>query len=190
MGNEQFINGMWEYSRRDTRSVATEPRFREVLEQVKGNADVGCGSQMMPSGYLALREGNYSKTDTGKKKSHRSGTSKEYAKQTKKWREMKLDVWKLRTSEEKTRHQSTEWEESRCRMFARTATGSRWRKDYICWVSTGHGVGNNRKKKHCNWWCEVCGGKHCGQITPAARHIFTCRVIAQYSRHVRSAQGA
>ena len=31
--------------------------------------------------------------------------------------------------------------------------------DYIWWVSTGHGDGNNRKKKHCNWWCSACGGQ-------------------------------
>ena len=33
-------------------------------------------------------------------------------------------------------------------------------EDYIWWVSTGHGDGNNRKKKHCNWWCAACGGKY------------------------------
>ena len=32
-------------------------------------------------------------------------------------------------------------------------------EDYIWWVSTGHGDGNNRKKKHCNWWCAACGGQ-------------------------------
>ena len=27
------------------------------------------------------------------------------------------------------------------------------------WVSSGHGHGSNRKKKHCNWWwCAACGG--------------------------------
>ena len=31
--------------------------------------------------------------------------------------------------------------------------------DYIWWVSTGHGDGNNSKKKHCNWWCAACGGQ-------------------------------
>ena len=32
--------------------------------------------------------------------------------------------------------------------------------DYILWVSTGHGDGNNSKKKHCNWWCAACGGQY------------------------------
>ena len=31
--------------------------------------------------------------------------------------------------------------------------------DHIWWVSTGRGDGNNRKKKHCNWWCAACGGQ-------------------------------
>ena len=26
-------------------------------------------------------------------------------------------------------------------------------EDNIWWVSTGHQDSNNRKKKHCNWWC-------------------------------------
>ena len=32
--------------------------------------------------------------------------------------------------------------------------------DNIWWVSTGHGESNNRKKKHCNWWCAACGGQY------------------------------
>ena len=32
--------------------------------------------------------------------------------------------------------------------------------DNIWWVSTGHGDGNNRKKKHCNRWCAACGGQY------------------------------
>ena len=33
-------------------------------------------------------------------------------------------------------------------------------EDYIWWVSTGHGDGNNRKKTNCNWWCAACGGQY------------------------------
>ena len=33
-------------------------------------------------------------------------------------------------------------------------------EDYIWWVSTGHGDGNNRRKNHSSWWCAVCGGKY------------------------------
>ena len=43
-------------------------------------------------------------------------------------------------------------EESLCRTFARLATVSLWMTTYGG-VSTGHGDGNNRKKKHCNSWC-------------------------------------
>ena len=25
---------------------------------------------------------------------------------------------------------------------------------------SGHGDGNNRKKKQCNWWCAACGGQY------------------------------
>ena len=28
------------------------------------------------------------------------------------------------------------------------------------WVSTGHGDGNNRKKKQCTRWCAACGGRN------------------------------
>ena len=33
-------------------------------------------------------------------------------------------------------------------------------EDYIWRVSIGHGDGNNRKKRHCSWWCAVCGGQY------------------------------
>ena len=32
--------------------------------------------------------------------------------------------------------------------------------DYTWWVSMGHGDGNNRKKKHCNWWCAASRGQY------------------------------
>ena len=44
-------------------------------------------------------------------------------------------------------------------MFARTAIVSLWMTTFGL-VSTGHGYGNNRKKKHCNWWCGACGGQY------------------------------
>ena len=31
-------------------------------------------------------------------------------------------------------------------------------EDCVWWVSTGHG--DSRKKKHCSWWCAVCGGRY------------------------------
>ena len=66
MGNEQFINGMWEYfslkraeanksledAARDRQEGTQgqwqqESPFREVLEQVRGNVDMECSAQIM-----------------------------------------------------------------------------------------------------------------------------------------------
>ena len=33
-------------------------------------------------------------------------------------------------------------------------------EDKIWSVSSGDGCANNRKKKHCNWWCAACGGQY------------------------------
>ena len=43
-------------------------------------------------------------------------------------------------------------------MFARTAKLFPFWDDYI-W-SSGHGDGNNRKKKQSCWWCAACGGQY------------------------------
>ena len=35
------------------------------------------------------------------------------------------------------------------------------REGYIWWVSTGPGDGSkSKKKRHCSWWCAVCGSKY------------------------------
>ena len=66
---------------------------------------------------------------------------------------------KTRTSCGGSSRQSTEWEELPCLTSARTAGASRWMTYNEAWVSTGHGNGNHRKEKHCNWWCAACGGR-------------------------------
>ena len=33
-------------------------------------------------------------------------------------------------------------------------------EEYIWWVSSGHGDGNNREKKQCSWWCAACGSQY------------------------------
>ena len=33
-------------------------------------------------------------------------------------------------------------------------------EDYFWWVSSGHGDGNNRKKRQCNWLCAACGRQY------------------------------
>ena len=78
MGNEEFIRGMWEYftlKREEAKKILEDAlwerqegiqgqwqqefRLREILEQVRGNADMGCGSQMMQRGYFAMRDGSW-----------------------------------------------------------------------------------------------------------------------------------
>ena len=46
--------------------------------------------------------------------------------------------------------------------------------DFIWWISTGHGDGNNRKKKHCNWWCATGGGQYEWRPTPLKRRCSKC----------------
>ena len=108
-----------------------------------------------------------SKKETGKKTGHRNGLSKEYAKLSKKvaWDE----IGRLGIVQEILR-KSTDflW-----RVIAQVGgmggvtlsyicphCNSFLLEDYIWWVSTGHGDGDNRKKKHCSWLCAVCGGKY------------------------------
>ena len=55
--------------------------------------------------------------------------------------------------------QSVEWEESLCHMFARTETVSPGRTTFGGY-ERNHGDGNKKKKRHCSWWCAVCGGKY------------------------------
>ena len=76
MGNEPVMHGMWEYftlERAEVKNILAdasreegiqgqwqqESPFREVLVQVKGNADMDCGPQMMRRGYLAMKTGGW-----------------------------------------------------------------------------------------------------------------------------------
>ena len=78
MGNEQLICGMWVYftlERAKVRKIPAEASrekqegiqgqwqqessFREVLEHVQGNADMGGDSQTMRQCYLAMRNGSW-----------------------------------------------------------------------------------------------------------------------------------
>ena len=78
MGNEQFKRGKWVYfthRRAEVKKILADASrerqegiqgqwqqassFREILEQVRGNAGVGCRSQMMRRGYLAMRDGSW-----------------------------------------------------------------------------------------------------------------------------------
>ena len=46
-----------------------------------------------------------------------------------------------------------------------------WLEDNNWWVSSGHGDGNNRKKKQCNWWCAACGGQYDWRACCTARTV-------------------
>ena len=75
MGNDQFVRGMWEYftlksaeAKKILEGAARERQegtqgqwqqespFREILEQVRGNVDMGCSAQMMRKSCITTRE--------------------------------------------------------------------------------------------------------------------------------------
>ena len=141
-----------------------ESAFGEVLEQVKGNADMG------RRGYFAMKNGSW---EDFKDRYRKEGKSKEWA--LERIREAyekvaKDEIGRLGTVHEKSLRKSTDFLR---RVIAPVGgmggvtlsyvcphCNSFPLEDYIWWASTGHGDGNNRKKKHCSWWCAVCGGKY------------------------------
>ena len=114
LGSEQVMRAVWEYftlKRAEAKNILEdaarerregihgqrqqEPLFSEILEQVRGNVD---GHHMMRKGFIAMRGwqlGREQKRTAEKKRIHQNGPSRKYAKLTRKWREMKLDVWVL-----------------------------------------------------------------------------------------------
>ena len=96
MGNEPFINGRWEYfilksrgkeepgrcaagkARKNTRSVATGIPFREPLEQVRGNLDMGCSAQIMRKRSIAIMDDSLEEFRKGcrEKRNHQNGLSR------------------------------------------------------------------------------------------------------------------
>ena len=159
MGNEQFILGMWENFtlnrlkclQRDAGASQRERRHGMRFPNDAARLPCNEGRQM----------GRVQRKTQGKKKSHRNGLSKEYAKRARRWQWMKSVAWALRRkSREKhgllaADHRADRWN-GRCYFVIFPALQRFPLEDYIWWVSTGHG--DNRMKKHCSWWCEVCGG--------------------------------
>ena len=74
-------------ARRNTRSVATGIPFREVLEHVRGNVDVGCSAQIMRTIYIARRDDIWEefRKDAEQKRNHQNGLSRKYANLMRKW---------------------------------------------------------------------------------------------------------
>ena len=188
MENEQFIRGMWEYftlKRAEAKKILEdasrerqegiqgqwqqESPFREVLEQVRRNVDIGCDAQMMRKGCIALRDGSWEEFKEGCREKEKSS-------------EWTLE--KIREAYEKVaREDIGRW--GIVQEISRKSTDSLRRiiapvggrggvtlsffcphcnsfplEDYIWWVSTGHEDSNNRKKRHCSWRCAVCRGKY------------------------------
>ena len=188
MGNEQLIRGMWEYftlERTEVRKILAEASrekqegiqgqwqqetaFREVLEQVKKSADADCGPEMMRRGYLAMKNGRW---EDFKERYRKEGKSSEWTLERVRESHEKVakdEIGRLGISLEILRQtlsscggssrQSMEREESPYRTFFPYCNCFPL-KDYNWWLSSGHGDGNNRKKKYCSWWCAACGGQN------------------------------
>ena len=143
---------------------------REVLEQVKRNADTDCGSQLMRRGYLAMKNGSWEEFKEryrGKKKKSSEWTLERmreaYEKVT------NDEIGRLGIVQEILRKSTAFLRRVIAPVggmggvtlsYAGPHCNSFPLEDYFWWVSTGHGDGSNRKKTHCSWWCAVCGGKY------------------------------
>ena len=188
VGSEQFLRGMWEYftlRRARTRKILAdatqeeqegtqdqwqqESPFKEVLEQVIRNADTDCNAQTMRSAYNAKKSGNW---ESFKEEFRKEEKLCEYTferVQEACERVAMGGIGRLGIAQEIPR-KSTDFLR---RIIAPVDGMGEVTLSYVCphcscfpsddhiwWVSSGHGDGNNRKKKHCNWWCAACGGQH------------------------------
>ena len=62
-------------------------------------------------------------------------------------------------------------------------------EDYTWWVSSGHGDGNNRKRKHCNLWCAARGGQY-GWKVPNKILVIQLSANAKEAKVFRAHAGA
>ena len=109
-----------------------ESPCREVLEQFKKKCGCRLWSQMLRRVYFAMKTGSLV-----------SGPSKEVVEPSRK-----------RKSTDFLRRIIDGMGGSLCRYNSFPS------EDYFWWVSTGHGDCNNRKKRHCSWWCAAGGGHY------------------------------
>ena len=93
MGTEQFVNGMWEYfvlkqkGAEAKKKLEDAPRerqegiqgqwqhespFREVLEQVRGNVEMGCSAQIRRKSYIAIRDDSWEEFRKGCRETEKS----------------------------------------------------------------------------------------------------------------------
>ena len=170
MGNEQSARNVGVFHSQKGRSKTYSRRCfaGEILKQVRGNADMGCGSQMMRRGYLAMRDGSW-KSSKERYREEEEKSSEWTLERTREAYEKvaKDEIGRLGIVQE-TLRRSTEFlrrviapvggMECVTLSYICPHCNSFSLEDYIWWVSTGHG--DSRKKNHCSWWCAVCGGKY------------------------------
>ena len=187
-GSEQFLRGMWEYftlkrtrARKTAADAAQEKRegmqghwqqesfFKEVLEQVKRSADTDCNAKMLRRAYNAKKLCNWeSFKKECKKEGKPCGRTIERLQEA--YDKVALeDIVRLSIAHDILRKGT----DLLRRIIAPGDGMEGVTLSYVCphctcfplddniwWVSTEQGDGNNRKKKHCNWWCAACGGQY------------------------------
>ena len=148
-----------EKARRNTRSLTTGT-FREVLEQVSGNVDMGCSAQIIRKRYIAIRDDIWEEFRKGCREKEKSSewTPEKIREGCEKV--AKDEIGRLGIVQ-KILGKSTDFLR---RIIAPVGGGvtlshicphcnSFPLEEYIWWVSTGHGDGNKKNMKHCCWWC-------------------------------------
>ena len=143
--------------------------FKEVLEQVNGNLNTDCDANMMRRAYHAEKSvtGRFQGGIPGRKASSASGPMQDSRAPYD--RVASEDIGRLSIARDILQKSfdflrriiapivgmggaTLSYVCPHCNRFSV--------EDYIWWLSTGHGDGSNRKKKHCSWWCAVCGGQY------------------------------
>ena len=185
-GSEQLLRGIWEYStlKRDgARKILADaaqekqegkrgqwqqhPPFNEVLKQVKRSADTYCGHQTMRRAYTRMKHGHW---ESFKEECRKEGKLCEWTFERIREAYEKVamdDIGRLSIAQEIQRKSADLLRRIIAPVDGRVTLSyvcphCNWfpLDDYIWWVSNGHGDGNNRKKKHCNWWCAACRGRY------------------------------
>ena len=150
---QEGIQGQWQQ----------EPPFKEVREQVKWYSDTNCDAYMVRRAYHAEKSGNW------------EGFEEEFRNKSKfsEWTFVRLKEAYKKVASEDVGRQGIAWDILRKssdilrRIIAPVVTLSYvcphcnyfTLEDYILWVSSGHGGGNNRKKKQCSLW-RAAWGQH------------------------------
>ena len=170
MGKDEFSGRRSRTTRRNARSVSARTPSKEVLEQVKRNADTDCNAQICAARAMQGSSGNWEsfKEEFQKKKGKLSEWTLERLQEAYD-KVASEDIGRLSIAQEILRKMT----DFLRRIIAPVDGMGGVTMSHVCphcscfplddynwWVSTGHEDGNHRKKKHCNWWCAACGGQH------------------------------